>query len=75
MSVRTGLPLGSRLVPSNVSRYDLLLAAVPTSLLSGTAVGSLSTLPLHAGIALGAVPAIALLYYGLFRHAPISPDE
>lgn len=71
MSVRNGTSVGSRIDPSNVSRYDLLLAALPASLLSGTAVGGLSALPLHFGVALGAVPSILLLYYGLFHSAPV----
>lgn len=75
MSVRIGNSVGSRIIPSNVSRYDLLLAALPTSLLSGTAVGSLSSLPLHFGVALGAVPSVLLLYYGLFYSAPIPVND
>lgn len=75
MSVQSGTPAGSRIVPQTVSRYDLLLAALPTSLLSGTAVGSLSALPLHVGIALGAIPSILLLYYGLFHNAPIPATD
>lgn len=71
MSVRSGKSAGSRIIPSNVSQYDLLLAALPTSLLSGTVVGSLSSLPFHFGVALGAVPSVLLLYYGLFHSAPI----
>lgn len=74
MSVRNETSAGS-IAPSKVSRYDLLLAALPASLLSGTAVGSLSTLPLHFGVALGAVPSILLLYYGLFHSAPVPADN
>jgi hypothetical protein len=70
VSVRSSTPAGSRKGPSTVSRYDLLLAALPASLLSGTAVGSLSALPLHVGTALGAVPSLLLLCYGLFHDAP-----
>lgn len=70
MSVRSRTSAGSRTIPSNVSRYDLLLAALPTSLLSGTVAGSLSALPLHVGAALGAVPSLLLLCYGLFHDAP-----
>jgi hypothetical protein len=70
MSVQSGRNIGSRISLSNVTRYDLLLAALPILLLSGAAVGVLSSVALHVGVALGAVPSILLLYYGLFHSAP-----
>jgi hypothetical protein len=70
MSVQSGRNIGSGISLPNVTRYDLLLAALPILLLSGAAVGVLSSVALHVGVALGAVPSILLLYYGLFHSAP-----
>lgn len=75
MSVQGGRNLDSRISLSNVTRYDLLLAALPMLLLSGAAVGVLSSVALHVGVALGAVPSMLLLYYGLFHSAPVPAKE
>ena len=73
MSVQNGKPNRDRIAPSKISRYDLLLAVLPLTLLGGIAIGSLWTLPLHAGVALGALPSMVLVGYGLFADAPVSP--
>ncbi|WP_224267967.1 hypothetical protein [Haloprofundus salinisoli] len=54
-----------------ISRYDLLLALVPTLLLLGLLVGAASPLSLAHGAALGALPAAALVGYGMFVEAPV----
>ncbi|WP_156105576.1 hypothetical protein [Halobellus rufus] len=54
----------------SVSRYDLLLAALPIPLLLGIGSGVLTDLPLAAAAGLGSVPSALLLAYGLFVHAP-----
>lgn len=69
MSVKTN-PSDSALEPLDVSRYDLLLGVLPLPLLSGAVAGTLATIPLTAGIALGSVPSLLLLLYGLFVDAP-----
>jgi hypothetical protein len=69
MSVRTS-PSDSALELPNVSRYDLLLGVLPLPLLSGAAAGALAAIPSTAGIALGSLPSLLLLLYGLFVDAP-----
>ena len=72
MSVQNGKPDRDRIAQSKITRYDLLLAMLPLSLLGGAAIGSLWTLPLHAGVALGAIPSMLLVGYGLFADAPVT---
>ncbi|WP_224448578.1 hypothetical protein [Haloprofundus salilacus] len=58
---------------NGISRYDLLLALIPTLLLAGLLVGATSSLSLAHGVALGALPAAALVGYGMFVEAPVEP--
>jgi hypothetical protein len=69
MSVRTN-PSDSLVELPNVSRYDLLLGILPLPLLSGAVASVLAAIPSTAGIALGSVPSLLLLLYGLFVDAP-----
>ncbi|WP_117594393.1 hypothetical protein [Haloprofundus halophilus] len=73
MSVKIDRP-GSTAVPTTrVSRYDLLLALIPTLLLAGLLAGLLSTLSLAHGAALGGLVAATLVGYGLFVDSPVDP--
>jgi hypothetical protein len=69
MSVRT-TPSDSPVDLPNVSRYDLFLGLLPLPLVSGAVAGEVAAIPSLAGVALGAVPSILLLLYGLFVDAP-----
>ena len=69
MSVRT-TPSDSLVDLPTVSRYDLLLGLLPLPLLSGAVAGVLASTSMTAGVALGAVPSLLLLLYGLFVDAP-----
>ena len=69
MSVRT-TPSDSLVDLPTVSRYDLLLGILPLPLLSGAVAGAVATVPTTAGVALGSVPSLLLLLYGLFVDAP-----
>lgn len=69
MSVRT-TPSDSPVDLPDVSRYDLLLGLLPLPLLSGAVAGAVATVPTIAGVALGSVPSLLLLLYGLFVDAP-----
>jgi hypothetical protein len=69
MSVRT-TPSDSILELPDVSRYDLLLGLLPLPLLSGAVAGTIATISTTAGIALGSLPSLLLLLYGLFVDAP-----
>jgi hypothetical protein len=70
MSVRTS-PSDGLLELPDVSRYDLLLGVLPLPLLSGAVAGAVGTLSPTAGVALGSVPSLLLVLYGLFVDAPV----
>lgn len=53
-----------------VSRYDLLLFALPIPLLLGVAWGLLASTPLAFAVGLSGLPSVAMLAYGLFVDAP-----
>ncbi|WP_435062270.1 hypothetical protein [Halobaculum sp. EA56] len=54
-----------------LSKYDLLLAAVPVLLLAGTVGGTTLPLPTTVGTGLGSVVAAILVGYGLFVASPV----
>jgi hypothetical protein len=53
-----------------VSRYDLLLLALPTPLLCGAVWGALASIPVALAVGLAGLPSIALLLYAMFVDAP-----
>ncbi|WP_144905270.1 hypothetical protein [Halobellus captivus] len=53
-----------------VSRYDLLLAALPIPLLLGIGSGVATDMPVALGVSVGGIPSALLLGYGLFVDAP-----
>ncbi|MFC5365357.1 hypothetical protein [Salinirubrum litoreum] len=69
MSVKT-TPSDSVLELPDVSRYDLFLCLLPLPLLSGATASLLAAIPSTVGIALGSLPSLLLLLYGLFVDAP-----
>jgi len=55
----------------SLSRYDLLLAAVPVPLVTGVAAAvTLGTLPVANGLGAGAFVSMLIVLYGLFFAAP-----
>lgn len=56
----------------STSYYDRLLAGMVLSLGIGAGIGLLTAVPANLGVSLGALAASALMYDGMFRHAPIS---
>jgi hypothetical protein len=55
----------------SLSRYDLLLAAVPVPLVTGVAAaGTLGTLPVTNGLGAGAFVSMLIVLYGLFFATP-----
>jgi hypothetical protein len=69
MSVRT-TPSDSLVDLPDVSRYDLFLGLLPLPLVSGAVAGAVGALSTTAGVALGSIPSLLLLLYGLFVDAP-----
>lgn len=57
-----------------VSRYDLLLAVLPTPLTAGLVIGAVSEVPSTGATALGGLLAALLVAYGLFVDAPVEPS-
>jgi uncharacterized transporter YbjL len=53
-----------------LSRYDLLLTAIPLVLGLGLLVGTLSTVPFHLGVAVGAVVSALLVADAVYFHPP-----
>jgi tetrahydromethanopterin S-methyltransferase subunit F len=53
-----------------VAPADLLLIALPALLLAGWAAGVLSALSLSVALAIGTLPALAMLGYALFCDPP-----
>ncbi|WP_224333735.1 hypothetical protein [Haloprofundus halobius] len=58
-------------VPTGVSCYDVLLLAIPALLLVGIATAATSSLAMAHGVALGALPASAIVGYALFVDSPV----
>jgi hypothetical protein len=54
----------------SLSRYDLLLAAVPVPLVAGVAAAVSSSLPAVSGLGLGSALSMLFVLYGLFLDAP-----
>ena len=75
MSVRRRPPT-ERIVPATgLTRYDLLLAALPVPLLTGLLVALSTDLPTAVGVATGSLGSAALLGYGLFVAAPTDDER
>jgi len=55
-----------RIVNSQLSRFDLLLAAIPLALAAGIASSFLVAIPFFVGVAAGAAVAAALVGYGIY---------
>jgi hypothetical protein len=53
-----------------VSRYDLLLAAMPVPLAAGVGYAAATGLPTAGGLGVGSLLSAILLAYGLFFDAP-----
>jgi uncharacterized transporter YbjL len=53
-----------------LSRYDLLLAAIPLVLGLGTIVGTLPTVPFHLGVGVGAAVSALLVADAVYFHPP-----
>ena len=53
-----------------VSRYDLVLAVVPVAFLLAFAAGLLSSIPLHAAMAIGSLAGTAAVADALFVDPP-----
>ncbi|QZX98324.1 hypothetical protein [Halobaculum rubrum] len=73
MSVRD--PSNDDIVPGaglvSPSKYDLLLAAVPTLLVAGAVGAARLALPASVGTGLGSLLAALLVGYGLFVEPPV----
>ena len=54
----------------DVDYYDKILAGISLSLVMGTLIGVLTTIPLPYGVGSGALVAIGLMYDGMFRNGP-----
>ncbi|ELZ56508.1 MULTISPECIES: hypothetical protein [Haloferax] len=59
-------------IVSEATRYDAILAALPLPLVVGTAVGTLSPLPLSPVAGASGLVSAAVLAYGLFVATPKS---
>jgi len=55
-----------RVVNSQLSRFDLLLVAIPLALAAGIASSFVVAIPFFVGVATGAVVAATLVGYGLY---------
>ena len=66
-----------RIVNSQLSRFDLLLAAIPLALAAGIASSFLVSIPFFVGVASGAAVAAALVGYGIYilTREPTTPNE
>jgi hypothetical protein len=56
----------------SLSRYDLSLAAIALSLVTGSLVGALSPVGMAVALAGGSVPATGTVGYALFYRPPVS---
>lgn len=51
--------------------YDKILAGISGSLVSGSAIGLATSVPLKYALGAGAAVAIGLMYHGIFRNGPV----
>jgi hypothetical protein len=56
--------------PSELSRYDLLLAAIPLALLCAAIVGHIVTVPLWVSLSVGALAAVPMVVDGVALNPP-----
>ena len=54
----------------SLTRYDLLLAAMPVPMAAGAAAAAASSLPSVSGLGVGALLSATLVVYGLFCEPP-----
>jgi hypothetical protein len=71
MSTKQHHPAGSVDGSLELSRYDLLLLAIPIPLVSGLLAGVVAPGPVVEELGAGAVLAVLLMAYGLFIDAPV----
>ncbi len=57
--------------PSELTRYDLLLAAIPVLLLLALIVGHVATVPIWASLSVGALVSIPFVLDGLALNPPV----
>lgn len=70
-TVPPAVPDGPRPVdPSELSRYDILLAAIPLALLSAVLFGHLTPVPLWASLSVGALASLWMVVDGVALHPP-----
>ncbi len=65
-------------VNSQLSRFDLLLAAIPLALAAGIASSFVVAIPFFVGVAMGATVAATLVGYGIYsvtRQPTMSTDS
>lgn len=55
---------------SALSRYDLLLAAIPLIMLAATIAGHVASVPLWAALSIGGLVVLPILVDGLALHPP-----
>lgn len=71
MSTEQKLPAGSVGGSFELSRYDLLLLAIPVPLVGGLLAGVAFSGPLVEELGAGALLAVLFIAYGLFVDAPV----
>lgn len=68
---RPGRPDEQSIVdPTGITRYDVLLAAIPIALLAGWVAGHVASVPEWMALGAGAVVAVFALVDGLFLNPP-----
>lgn len=60
--------------PSSLTRYDGLLAAMPVSVVGGTAAGWWLAIPLLAGVGIGSGVAVVMILVSIVM-APTGPQR
>lgn len=60
-------------VVAAVTRYDLVLAAIPLAIAAGVLLGALPSIPEPLGVAGGGVVALTATMYALFGCPPVQP--
>ena len=65
------VPEAGSVGPVSPSKYDLLLAAVPTFLVAGAVAATQLALPASVGTGLASLVAALLVGYGLFVDPPV----
>lgn len=55
---------------SELTRYDLLLAAIPIVIVAAVVVGHVAAFPLWASLSIGGLAAIPMLFDGVALHPP-----